>query len=86
MEKQFLIDDLKSGESWRMFKIMGEFVDGIENLHDVGPAVSIFGSARTKPKDPNYKKAEELAALLAKNNFSVSAISTILPKYMTATR
>lgn len=71
MEKQFLIDALTTGESWRLFKIMGEFVDGIENLHDVGPAVSIFGSARTKPEDPNYKKAEKLAALLAKNKFSV---------------
>lgn len=71
MEKQFLIDALTTGESWRLFKIMGEFVDGIENLHHVGPAVSIFGSARTKPEDPNYKKAEQLAALLAKNKFTV---------------
>ncbi len=71
MEKQFLIDALTTGESWRLFKIMGEFVDGIENLHHVGPAVSIFGSARTKPEDPNYKKAEKLAALLAKNKFTV---------------
>lgn len=71
MEKQFLIDDLKTGETWRIFKIMGEFVDGVENLHTLGPAVSIFGSARTKPEDPNYQKAEKLAALLAKNNFSV---------------
>ena len=71
MEKQFLVDDLKTGESWRLFKIMGEFVDGVDNLHDVGPAVTIFGSARTKPDDPVYKKAEEIAALFAKNNFAV---------------
>ncbi len=71
MEKQFLIDDLKLGESWRLFKIMGEFVEGVETLHDLGPAVSIFGSARTKPKDPVYKKAEDIAALFVKNGFSV---------------
>ena len=71
VEKQFLIDDLKLGESWRLFKIMGEFVDGVEELHELGPAVSIFGSARIKPEDPVYKKAMEIAALFAKNNFAV---------------
>ena len=71
MEKQFIIDDLKLGEAWRLFKIMGEFVDGIERLHDIGPAVSIFGSARTKPDHPTYKTAEELAGFLARNNFAV---------------
>ena len=71
MEKQFLVDDFKMGESWRLFKIMGEFVEGVDNLHDVGPAVTIFGSARTKPDDPVYKKAEKIAALFVKNNFAV---------------
>ena len=46
MERQFLIDEFKIEESWRLFKIMGEFVDGVEELHHIGPAVSIFGSAR----------------------------------------
>ncbi|MCG6909427.1 MAG: TIGR00730 family Rossman fold protein [Deltaproteobacteria bacterium] len=71
MEKQFVIDDFKLGESWRLFKIMGEFVDGVENLHDLGPAVSIFGSARMRPEDPVYKKTEKIAALFAKNDFAV---------------
>ena len=71
MEKQFLIDELKIGESWRLFKIMGEFVEGIDTLHDLGPAVSIFGSARVQTDDPIYQKAEEIAALFAKNNFAV---------------
>jgi len=71
MEKQFLIDDIKTGESWRLFKIMGEFVDGVETLYDVGPAVSIFGSSRIKPDDPIYKKTEEIAALFVKNGFAV---------------
>jgi uncharacterized protein (TIGR00730 family) len=71
VEKQFLIDDLKLGESWRLFKIMGEFVEGVEGLHDLGPSVSIFGSARSQPDDPQYKKAEALAALFVKNGFGV---------------
>ncbi|RLC19470.1 MAG: TIGR00730 family Rossman fold protein [Deltaproteobacteria bacterium] len=71
MERQFVIDDFKLGESWRLFKIMGEFVEGVENLHDLGPAVSIFGSARMQPDNPVYKKTEEIAALFAKNNFAV---------------
>ena len=58
MEKQFIIDDLKIGETWRMFKIIGEFVEGIDTLHDLGPAVSFFGSARVKPNDLVYKKYE----------------------------
>ncbi|MBW2607681.1 MAG: TIGR00730 family Rossman fold protein [Deltaproteobacteria bacterium] len=71
MEKQFLVDDFKIGESWRLFKIIGEFVEGVDNLHDIGPAVTIFGSARTKPDDPVYKKTERIASLFAKNNFAV---------------
>jgi uncharacterized protein (TIGR00730 family) len=71
MEKQFLIDDIKLGESWRLFKIMGEFVDGVEALHDIGPAISFFGSARVSPDDPTYKKAEHLARLFAKHHFAV---------------
>lgn len=71
MEKQFLIDEFKLGESWRIFKIIGEFVEGVESLYDIGPAVSIFGSARTSPDDPVYKTAEKLSAMLVKNNFAV---------------
>ena len=71
MNKQYLIDDFKIGEAWRLFRIMGEFVEGIETLHDIGPSVSIFGSARVQPDDPIYKKAEALAGLFVKNNFSV---------------
>jgi uncharacterized protein (TIGR00730 family) len=71
MERQFVIDDFKLGESWRLFKILGEFVDGVESLHDLGPAVSIFGSARIRPDDPLYRKAEEIAALFVKHKFAV---------------
>lgn len=58
-------------ESWRVFRIMSEFVTGFELLRKYGLAVSIFGSARTQPGDPYYKQAEELAAKLAKKNFAV---------------
>jgi len=71
MERQFLIDDLKLGESWRLFKILGEFVEGVEALHELGPAVSIFGSARTKPDDPVYQHTREIAGAFAKEGFSV---------------
>jgi uncharacterized protein (TIGR00730 family) len=50
---------------------MGEFVDGVDALHDLGPAVSIFGSARITPNDAVYKKAEKIAELFVKKGFSV---------------
>jgi len=68
---KYPIDDFKSGESWRLFKIMGEFVEGIDSLHHLGPAVSIFGSARTPEDHPYYKKAHDLAALFAKSGYAV---------------
>ncbi len=71
MEKQFLIDDFKAGEAWRLFRIMGEFVEGVETLHEIGPAVTVFGSARIAPDNPVYKKTEKIASLFAKNGFAV---------------
>jgi len=71
MESQFLINAFEVGEAWRLFKIMGEFVDGVETLQDIGPAVSIFGSARVRPDDPIYKKAEQTARIFAENGFAV---------------
>ncbi len=71
MEKQFVVDDFKMGESWRLFKIIGEFVEGVEALHEIGPAVSIFGSARTRPDDPYYKLAEETAGRFVQAGFGV---------------
>lgn len=71
MEKQYLIDEFKLNESWRLFKIMGEFVDGVENLHELGPAVSIFGSARVQADSPIYQKAQTIAAAFVKEGFAV---------------
>ncbi len=56
---------------WRIFKIMGEFVEGFEELGTIGPAVSIFGSARTKPGDPHYELAEQTASEITKAGFTV---------------
>jgi uncharacterized protein (TIGR00730 family) len=58
-------------ESWKIFQIMAEFVNGFEHLAPIWPAVSIFGSARTPEDNPNYKKAEEIARLLSDSGFAV---------------
>jgi uncharacterized protein (TIGR00730 family) len=70
-ESQYVIDDITAKESWRLFRILSEFVEGFEVLPEVAPAVNIFGSARTKPDDEYYKFTEELASELAKRGFSV---------------
>ncbi len=60
-----------AGESWHAFEIMAEFVDATEHLKQITPAVSIFGSARTKPDHPYYQLTEEIARLLSDAGFSV---------------
>jgi len=70
-KSQFVVDALSIEESWRIFRIMAEFVDAIETLSKVRHAVSIFGSARTAPDDPYYQKAETLGRLLAEKGFGV---------------
>ena len=60
-----------SADSWRIFRIMSEFVDGFEALGSIGPAVSIFGSARARPDDPFYQAAERTARLFAQAGFGV---------------
>jgi uncharacterized protein (TIGR00730 family) len=58
-------------ETWRVFRIMAEFVEGFEELSTIGPAVSFFGSARIKPDDKYYKLAEQTAGILAKAGFAI---------------
>lgn len=58
-------------ETWRVFRIMAEFVEGFEELGRLGNAVSIFGSARTRPDNPNYQLAEKTAAAFGKAGYSV---------------
>jgi len=64
-------NEIKTNDSWAIFKIMAEFVDGYEKLSKIGPSVSIFGSARTKPEDPYYVLAEEIAFQLTQNGYGV---------------
>lgn len=71
MDDRYLVDELTVNESWRIFRIMAEFIDGFEILSKIPPAVSIFGSARTHPDDNDYKKAEETAAKLVKGGYAV---------------
>ncbi len=70
LEKQYVIDAL-AVDSWRLFRIMGEFVQGFEEMADVGKAVTIFGSARFRPDNPYYEKAEQLARDLAASGYAV---------------
>ncbi len=60
-----------SRESWKVFQIMAEFVEGFEQLSGVWPAVSIFGSARARPESEDYQKAEQIAYLLSESGFAV---------------
>jgi uncharacterized protein (TIGR00730 family) len=60
-----------SRESWRVFQIMAEFVEGFEQLAQISPSVSFFGSARTPREHPDYALAEEIARLLSDSGFSV---------------
>ncbi len=59
------------GDPWMVFRILGEFVEGFDAMRDLGPAISIFGSARTKPKDLWYQRAEETAFQIANRGYSV---------------
>jgi uncharacterized protein (TIGR00730 family) len=68
---RYVVDNWKRDESWRLFRIMGEFVDGIDTLSRIGPAVTIFGTARAKPGDKIYRVAEQIGSDLATRGFSV---------------
>jgi len=64
-------NEVKTYDSWQIFKVISEFVEGFEKLAKIGPCVSIFGSARTQPSDKYYKLAEEIAYLLTKKGFGI---------------
>jgi len=71
-EPKYVLDNTVVGDSWRMFRIMAEFVEGFDALSTVDvPAVTIYGSARTPPEDPYYKLTENIAAELAKSGYGV---------------
>ncbi len=64
-------NDIKAADSWQIFKIMSEFVEGFEKMSRIGPCVSVFGSARTKLNNPYYKLAEEIAFKLTREGYGV---------------
>ena len=64
-------EDLRLEDPWRVFRIMAEFVDGFHELSEIGPAVSIFGSARAKPNGKWYKAAEKTAQLLVRDGYAI---------------
>lgn len=64
-------NEIKSEDSWAIFKVISEFVEGFEKLAKIGPCVTIFGSARTKEDHPYYKMAEEIAAKLVRHGYGV---------------
>ncbi len=71
MQQPFADTSFLDSDAWRALRIMGEFIEGFDALARLGPAVSIFGSARTQPDDPMYEHARELAAKLSDQGFTV---------------
>lgn len=69
--QQYWLDNFNPGDSWRLFRIMSEFVEGFDTLASRRPAVSMFGSARTPPSDPYYELADNIASGLAKAGYAV---------------
>ena len=65
------MEEFTGGETWRVFRIMSEFVDGFEELKNIGPAISIFGSARSRKEEWSYKTALKVAELLARRGFAI---------------
>ncbi|MCF8273348.1 MAG: TIGR00730 family Rossman fold protein [Flavobacteriaceae bacterium] len=64
-------NEIKTNDSWAIFKIMGEFVSGFEKMSKIGPCVSIFGSARTKPDNKYYQLAEKIAKKIVESGYGV---------------
>src|SRR2546425_563098 len=71
IEEQYVIDDFTSKDTWRIFRIMSEFVEGFEMLGKIPPAVAMFGSARVLPGSVAYEKAEAIAQVLGASGYSV---------------
>jgi uncharacterized protein (TIGR00730 family) len=71
VKDKMMKNDFTHDETWRVFRIMSEFVEGFEVLSELGKAVSIFGSSRIKPTNKYYKLAEEVAYLLAKEGYAI---------------
>lgn len=70
-ESRYVLDDMSVRDTWRIFRMMAELVEGFDELSRIAPAVSIFGTARCKPDDPVYLTAENIAKKLAQRGFTV---------------
>lgn len=70
-KQQYVVDSISAGNSWRLFKILAEFVEGFETLDGLYPAVSIFGSARCLPGDETYELTYEIAKKLATHGYHI---------------
>ena len=62
---------IKTNDSWALFKIMSEFVEGYEKLSAIGPCISIFGSARTPEDHPTYKLTVDIAEAISKSGYGI---------------
>ncbi len=71
MHDEYEINELAKEESWRMFRIIGELVEGFDSLADIEPAVTVYGSARLQPENELYTQTEEIAYLLGKAGFNI---------------
>jgi uncharacterized protein (TIGR00730 family) len=71
MVEKYEINAMEKEESWRLFRIMGELVEGFDSLATIAPAVTIYGSARLKPGSQDYEKTREIATLIGKEGFNI---------------
>ncbi|HEY9712380.1 MAG TPA: TIGR00730 family Rossman fold protein [Chroococcales cyanobacterium] len=70
-DSRFVLDEMTARDTWRIFRIMAELVEGFDEMGKIGPAVSIFGSARSQPGDPEYVLGETIGRKLAERGFAV---------------
>ena len=71
MNEEYEINQLAKEDSWRMFRIIGELVEGFDTLADIEPAVTIYGSARLQPDDNIYAETEKIAYLVGKSGYNI---------------
>ncbi len=70
-ERRYVLDEIRASESWRLFRIMAEFVEGVETLSHIRPGVTFFGSARITPDDEAYQTAYEMAKAVAGAGYTI---------------
>ena len=71
MAERYEINQLAKEESWRLFRIIGELVEGFDKLSGIEPAVTIYGASRLKPGTVDYEKTREIANLIGKEGFNI---------------